>query len=219
MAININKIQCFDPEDHSLKGKSKFWGFPDMPDELSYPYYDGNPLTFICQIKLEELHAQIRGKDSIVAKDLPAKGMLYFFANIDYFLAWTDTLENGIGFWPKEAFRVLYAEGILNLNTHKSYFEDGTPSAPDAWSVEFAACNEKDHGHKILGKPFFDEVSEELSVISDNPASEYLSLLQIDEDDEWGLRFYDSGMINFLIDNESLAQRDFSKCKFYFHSL
>ena len=219
MAININKKQHFAPEDNSLKGRSKFWGFPDMPDKLSYPYYEGDPLTFICQINLEELHSQIGGTNGIDAKNLPAKGMLYFFANIDYFLGWSDNLENGIGLWPKDSFRVLYAEDISNLNTHKSYFEDGTPAAPDACSMVFSPCPETEHGHKLLGEPFFDEVLEEISAISEGTSSKYLSLLQIDEDDDWDLRFYDSGMINFIIDSESLLKKDFSKCKFYFHSL
>lgn len=207
MAININKKQCFAPEDNSLKGKSKFWGFPDMPDELSYPYYNEDPLTFICQINLEELHSQIRGVNGMNVKDLPAQGMLYFFADIDYFLGWTDNLENGIGLWPVGSYRVLYAEDISKLNTHKSYFEDGEPAAMDTWSLEFSPCQETEHGHKLLGKPFFDEVTGEIS------------LLQIDEDDEWGLRFYDSGMINFTIDSESLKRKNFSKTELYFHSL
>lgn len=214
MAISLTKKEHYPAEDLTLKGKSKFWGFPDMPDVLSYPYYDGDPLTFICQINLEDLHQQIG-----TTHPLPSHGMLYFFADIDYFLGWTDALEHGIGLWPEEAFRVLYAEDISNLNTHKSYFEDGTPAAPDAWLIEFAACNEEEYGHKLLGKPFFDEVSQELSALTDGTSSDYLSLLQIDEDDEWGLRFYDSGMINFIIDRESLLKKDFCKCKFYFHSL
>lgn len=214
MAIAIHKQHCFAAQDHCLKGKSKFWGFPDMPDGLAYPYLDGDPLTFICQINLEELQLQI-GDTSC----LPTRGMLYFFANIDYFLGWTDDLENGMGFWPKEAFRVLYAEDIARLNTHKSFFEDGTPAAPDAWSVAFAICEETDSGHKLLGSPFFDEVFEDLSARSKAPDTHPISLLQIDEDDDWGLRFFDSGMLNFIISTDALAKRDFSQVQFYFHAL
>ena len=58
-------------------------------------------------------------------------------------------------------------------------------------------------GHKLLGRPFFDEV----------PSG--TSLLQID----WGLRFFDSGMINFIMDSNSLAHKDFSKTGLYFHRI
>lgn len=90
--------------------------------------------------------------------------MLYFFAQIDYFLGWSRELEEGIGLWGKD-----YADG-----------------------------------HKLLSHPFFNEV----------PAG--TSLLQIDEDDDWGLRFFDSGMINFIMDSNSLAHNDFSKTELYF---
>lgn len=119
-------------------------------------------MCFICQINLEELHAQ--AADATDLNLLPRLGMLYFFAQIDYFLGWSRELEEGIGLWGKD----------------------------DA------------DGHKLLGRPFFDEV----------PSG--TSLLQIDEDDDWGLRFFDSGMINFIMDSNSLAHKDFSKTELYF---
>lgn len=74
----------------SLQGKSHWWGFPDLPDGVEFPLlqdngddYDGEGellMTFICQIKLDE----IAGYDE--ENLLPHKGMLYFFADLDYFL-------------------------------------------------------------------------------------------------------------------------------------
>ena len=72
-------------------------------------------------------------------------------------------------------------------------------------------AGEYDDNHKLLGMPFFGEVRDE--------APNYLSLLQIDEDERWGLRFYDCGMLNFLISKEDLAAKRFDKVKLYFHSL
>ena len=59
--------------------------------------------------------------------------------------------------------------------------------------------------------PFFDEIVWE--------AEGMLSLLQIDEDERWGLRLFDMGNLNFLITPEALAARDFTNAKLYFHSL
>lgn len=79
--------------------------------------------------------------------------------------------------------------------------------SPNAWGIRFENCKDDADGHKLLGRPFFDEV----------PSG--TSLLQIDEDDDWGLRFFDSGMINFIMDSNSLAHKDFSKTELYFHTL
>ena len=45
-----------------------------------------------------------------------------------------------------------------------------------------------------------------------------VSLLQIDENDSWGLRFFDSGMLNFLIDAINIAARRFDRASCYMHS-
>ena len=59
------EIKITTAESHSpLDGKSKWWGAPDMPEDMPYPYVmvlgDDNeqypePLTFICQIRLEDI--------------------------------------------------------------------------------------------------------------------------------------------------------------------
>ena len=72
----------------NLFGQSKWWGFPDLPEELDWPSVpvndDGDeyddPLTFICQIRCEEL-APLDPEGL-----LPHTGMLWFFASLDYFL-------------------------------------------------------------------------------------------------------------------------------------
>ena len=205
MAIALKKTRSYTPEDGQLKGKSKFWGFPDMPAGMEFPYKDGDPMCFICQINLEELHAQASYTPDLNL--LPRRGMLYFFAQIDYFLGWSGELEEGTGLWGKDSFRVLYTGDIAELFTHKTYFEDHSPAAMNVCGIRFENCKDDAYGHKLLGRPFFDEVPSDTS------------LLQIDEDDDWGLRFFDSGMINFIMDSNSLAHRDFSKTELYFHTL
>ena len=54
-------------------------------------------------------------------------------------------------------------------------------------------------GHILLGEPYQEEVRQA------HPGC--LSLLQIDEDDRWGLRFYDCGMYYFLIRPRDLRAR------------
>ena len=44
-------------------------------------------------------------------------------------------------------------------------------------------------------------------------------LLQVDENDRWNLRFFDCGMINFLISLEALLQLDFDHVYLCLNSL
>ena len=171
----------------SLQGKSHWWGFPDLPDGVEFPLlqdndddYDGEGellMTFICQIKLDE----IAGYDE--ENLLPHKGMLYFFADLDYFMGDMEAPAEGLGFWPKEAFKVIYSPEDENLNTHITINEDGEAACLCDEAICFKTTADFDYGHKLLGMPFFEEVHE--------AAPEYISLLQIDEDERWNLRFYD----------------------------
>ena len=74
--------------EEDLKFKSHWWGFPDLPDGVDFPLlpeeeddsYEGEGellLTFICQIKLDEIARY--DKENL----LPHEGMLYFFADLD----------------------------------------------------------------------------------------------------------------------------------------
>ena len=89
------------PAEANLLGQSKWWGFPDLPEELDWPsvpvnddgdVYD-DPLTFICQIRCEEL-APFDPEGL-----LPHTGMLWFFASLDYFLGNPDAVCPGMGEW------------------------------------------------------------------------------------------------------------------------
>lgn len=54
---------------------SHFGGLPGLPDSIEWPVFDGQALSFIGQINLQEIPDGIPGKD-----DLPESGMLYFFS-------------------------------------------------------------------------------------------------------------------------------------------
>lgn len=204
-------INC-KPTSEDLTGRSHWWGFADLPKGVEYPALieeDGfeDPMTFICQIRLEEI-AQ-HDPEGL----LPHKGMLWFFASLDYFLGNIDAECEGIGEWDKRNFRVLYSEDELeDFVTHPIYYEDGEPAALPAEELEFQRVKgEQGPGEQLLGMPFFDEVREQMKGC--------ISLLQIDEKDEWGLRFFDCGMLNFMISKKDLKARRFDKVRLYMHCL
>lgn len=229
MAIQIK----FGSAGCSLFGQSKWWGFPDMPEDLEYPevpvreeYVDDDgrdavdeyddPLTFICQIRCSDLAAV--DPEGL----LPHEGMLYFFAALDYFLGNLDAVVSpGLGEWEAPCFKVLWAPSCENLHTHSILYEDGTEACLPAVPMTFVAgggssgsaggfCGASGDGFQLLGRPFYDEVVQEMPGM--------INLLQIDENDDWGLRFFDCGMLNFLIAPADLAARRWSAVRCYLTS-
>ena len=208
--------------DNPLFGQSKWWGQPDMPEELDYPEItlvdeDGeeyqDPLTFICQIRCEELAAF--DPEGL----LPHEGMLWFFAALDYFLGDIDSpAYPGMGDWQQKYFRVLYWPTVSsdNLHTHSIVYDDGTPVGLPAEAIKFSAILNSQFSILnssetcLLGEPYLEEVREE------KPGM--ISLLQIDEDDRWNLVFHDCGMLNFLITPDDLKARRWDKVQCHLFS-
>ncbi len=201
------------PASDPLFGKSKWWGQPDMPEDMQYPelmvdddgiVYD-DPLTFISQIRCEDIAPY--DKEGI----LPREGMLYFFASLDYFLGASESLAYpGMGEWHPQYFRVLYAPHCDNLHTHRILYDDGREVGLPAEAIDFSPCEQDEDGTRLLGQPYIDEVRENMP--------HTISLLQIDEDDRWNLIFHDCGMVNFLITKEDLQKQRFDKAKCYLYS-
>ena len=201
MAIKIN----IQPTAEDLAGKSHWWGFPDLPEACEWPCNeDGDLLTFICQISLED----ISELDS--DNRLPHKGMIWFFADLDYFLGDLDAPCGGTGEWEPGTFKVLYSEDHSDLLTNEYYWEDGEPAVLPAEEMTFEAASETDFGFKLLGMPAMTEGYE-------NENEGLMSLLQMDEEERWGLRFFDCGTMNFMIPAER-TNDDFSNVSFCLHS-
>ncbi|MBQ3206416.1 MAG: DUF1963 domain-containing protein [Bacteroidales bacterium] len=201
MAIKIN----IQPTAEDLAGKSHWWGFPDLPEACEWPCNeDGDLLTFICQISLED----ISELDS--DNRLPHKGMIWFFADLDYFLGDLDAPCGGTGEWESGTFKVIYSEDNSDLLTHEYYWEDGDPAVLPAEEMTFEAASETDFGFKLLGMPAMTEGYE-------NENEGLMSLLQLDEEERWGLRFFDCGTVNFMVPLDR-QNDDFSNVSFCLHS-
>lgn len=193
-----------------------------MPEELDYPEItlvdeDGeeyqDPLTFICQIRCEELAAF--DPEGL----LPHEGMLWFFAALDYFLGDIDSpAYPGMGDWQQKYFRVLYWPTVSSddLHTHSIVYDDGPPVGLPAEAITFSAIpcarteGESPSETRLLGEPYLEEVREQ------KPGM--ISLLQIDEDDRWNLVFHDCGMLNFLITPDDLKSRRWDKVQCHLFS-
>lgn len=201
MAIKIN----IQPTAEDLAGKSHWWGFPELPEAFEWPCNeDGDLLTFICQISLEDI------SEFDTDNRLPHKGMIWFFADLDYFLGDLDAPCGGTGEWEPGTFKVLYSEDCSDLLTHEYYWEDGEPAVLPAEEMTFEAATETDFGFKLLGMPAMTEGYE-------NENEGLISLLQMDEEERWGLRFFDCGTVNFMIPTER-TNDDFSNVSFCLHS-
>ena len=185
--------------EEDLTGRSHWWGAPDLPEDLAYPCVtvdDGEggrydePLTFVCQIRCADL-APLDEENL-----LPHRGMLYFFAPLDYFLG-----EHGSPLDHHVAPVVLYTEREEGLEPYDLHWEDtGESVFRPAEAMDFHRVEEaRGDGHRLLGRPYQEEVEE--------AHRGCLSLLQIDEDDRWGLRFYDCGMHYFLLSEDDLRAR------------
>lgn len=211
--MNSIKIKSCPANGDPLRGQSKWWGMPDMPEDLDYPmipYDDGDddPMTFVCQIRCSDLIPF--DPDNL----LPHEGMLYFFAAIDDYLPGLDSCENdfhnGLGEWSKEMFRVLYSPSSEDLKTHTILDENGSTYGLPTERIWFEKADYNYDSFKLLGRPYYDEIQELYP--------DHINLLQIDENDDWRQRLYDCGMICFLIRPEDLCARIFSSVIVYFHS-
>lgn len=156
---------------------SKWWGDPDMPENMQYPVMqvteDGEtydyPLTFVCQINCEDIAKY--DKDG----KLPHEGMLYLFAAVDDYIGYESPVENPMGEWPKGRFVVKYAKTI-NFETFQTCMlvgdEDEQLTEPEL-EITFSECENDEACIKMLA-----EVAGE---------PDHISLLQLNSDAQGGI--------------------------------
>ena len=164
-----------------------WWGFAAMPQGMEYPSNgQENPLTLVCQFAY-------------------ANGLVYVFADLDYFFGDIDVDGGHIGEWTSNLYQVLYSPSCDNLHEHEIRYEDGTSAVPEPRKLT-------GYPSLVLSKPtcWQDELAQ------DYP--DYQVLLQLEEDDDINLRFYDCGTLFFLIKPEDLQARNFNRVKCVLYS-
>ena len=183
---------------------SKWWGDPDMPENMQYPTMEVNdegetfdyPLTFVCQINCEDIAPfDKEGK-------LPHEGMLYFFAAIDDYIGYESPVQNPNGEWPKGRLVVKYAKAI-NFETFQTCMlvgdEDEQLTEPEL-TITFSECEDSENGIKMLAG------------CSDENYPDHVSLLQIASDTIGGIELKDQ-TINVLMKESDLKFGNWKRAK------
>lgn len=184
---------------------SKWWGDPDMPENMQYPTIevteDGEtfdyPLTFVCQINCEDLAPF--DKEGL----LPHEGMLYFFAAIDKWIGYDSPTQNGLGEWSKGHFVVKYAKSI-NFETFQSCMlvdDDDQGLTEHEMEICFEECADDEKCIRMLGMPSSFEVSSKYSGL--------VNLLQIVRDGESKMEF--DGELNLMMKQSDLHYGNWKK--------
>lgn len=192
-------------------GRSKMWGIPDLPDSINHPIGQDNgeafPLNFICQINCKEIAPYDTDNK------LPKTGMLYFFADVDYYLGYYDCTPGGdLGLWPQRSVKVAYFPGdeseLIPLMLNKEDVE----FLIEERELSFKSVENVTEGHKILGKPYFMPYSD-----FEKPVKGWELLFQLDSDegDDFSLNFIDVGLLYFIISSKDLKKKRFENTRGY----
>ena len=190
---------------------SKWWGDPDMPENMQYPTVevteDGEtfdyPLTFICQINCEDIAPYDKeGR-------LPHEGMLYFFGAIDEWLGYESPTTQGVGEWPKGHFVVKYAKAI-NFETFQTCMlvdDDDQQLTERELEIVFSECADDAEGLKLLGTPPDEKVRAKYP--------DFGTFLQMASDAASGMQFPEGTTLNLLMKDSDLKFGNWKKTKAY----
>lgn len=199
------------PSGKLATGSSRFWGNPDLPEDFDYPSYideDGDEYHyfFVCQINLEEL------AKSSISTILPKKGLLSFFAKIDYYMGCYDAPMDICGsVSDKDAVRVLYFPLCENMEEKVLVDDDNDPIAPDELQIDFHLdFTPLSHEHSLFAPP-----THRPWETWDSPYEDWEILLQIDsfEGNDFNLNFMDCGVLDFLISPSDLKRQSFDNVR------
>ena len=184
---------------------SKWWGDPDMPENMQYPTIevteDGEtfdyPLTFICQINCEDIAAlDPEGK-------LPHEGMLYFFAALDKWLGYDSPTLNDHGEWSRGHFVVKYAKTV-NFETFQSCMlvdDEDQALTEHEMEIVFSECAEDEKCIRLLGIPSSADVAGRYP--------DLINFLQIVRDENLPMEF--DGELNLMIKPSDLGYGNWKK--------
>ena len=184
---------------------SKWWGDPDMPENMQYPTIevteDGEtfdyPLTFVCQINCEDIAALDPDNK------LPHEGMLYFFAALDKWIGYDSPTTNDHGEWSKGHFVVKYAKAI-NFETFQSCMlvdDEDQALTERELEIVFSECSDDEKCIKLLGTPSDPAVTQKYP--------DLLNLLQIVRSENLDVEF--DGELNLLMKPSDLNYGNWKK--------
>lgn len=199
-------IKLAESSDDLPVGASHWWGYPDLPADVSIPVVedavDGEvyALTFICQINLSDLPEGI--------SRLPHSGLLLFFADIAYYNRQWDEPSIFMHISGKDVVKVIYIpeERLPELvNRCNDYEEEELPAIPLRFTTKRPSLNEPDH--RLLGEPYYREWDD-----WDSPFEGWELLFQMDscEGPGYNYNFIDYGVLNLIISPMALNVLDFS---------
>jgi uncharacterized protein YwqG len=192
-------------------GASRFWGNPDLPEGVGYPMYvdeegDGYPYFFVCQINLEEIASYD------VENRLPHKGLMSFFAKIDYYMGYSDVYGDICGgISDVDSVKVLYFPDCSDMREVVLVDDDGTQTSPCELQILFSHDIEPlSEEHSLLALPTHREWET-----WDPPFEDWEILLQVDSfsGDDFDLNFVDYGVLNLLISPEDLKNQCYDRVR------
>ena len=228
-------------------GESKIGGMPDLPSGFSWPECNGQPQSFLAQIRLSDTDSY--DEDKV----LPQSGMLWFFY---------DAQQQTFGENPTDnsCWHVYFAEDASQLQRTPAPSQLPTSSQFQACSIDFTTevtlsqfpkldvpsydwtdeeqqkyetflttfPTANDHAalhNRLLGNPetLQDDMRSECQLVShgitddSDPraaelgkgAMDWLLLLQLDSDENAGMRWGDTGMLYYWIKQGDLRAKRF----------
>jgi len=199
-------------------GASKLGGGPDMPPGAEWPVLGGDPLAFLAQFNLADLHA------SLVCRELPSSGLLSIFSR------W-DEDEGNDDFSEKGSWRLFYFPDVSKLtrsltpdlafaSCRLAFTETLTmPDTESPWDKELGLGRDNkvwdtyqdciagyDCGHRILGYP--------TPIQNDMLGKKTVRhLLTIGGDYNAGWEWGDGGSLYFTIGEEHLKAQKFDRVR------
>lgn len=215
-------IETVEPDDFSILGRSRFGGFPDLPDAALFPTTDGQYWSFLAQINLGEL--------STFNRFLPRSGLLSFFVES------TETFRGRVLLYQGDFSQLKttrhsgadvmfdddddYTENPHTIAYHRfvslpHYLPFATMDDDDDEYDAYSSCKALHPSveHHLNGYTFTQNESPQqvaANKLRGDP-DEWVPLLKLGFDKKVGFCFWDAGTLTFCIHQEDLRRLDFSR--------
>lgn len=208
------------PRDAVPASESRVGGQPDLPLGHRWPRWDGDPMAFLAQVRLDDATA------ALPEAQVPAAGVLSVFAALepDGMYPVDDNAVHAVIYpadgltrmpWPADLpeelrfdIAELLPEPLLTL----------PPSIPDAdeatqaeWDTLLEMSTPRGPDHRMLGHPAFIQIYGSRPV--DERGAPMALLLQIDGDSIAGFSFGDGGRLHVWVPAANLEVGDLQLCE------